>query len=107
MPLGLHSITRALLGLASVLIFATASRAPAQSTARGDSLPELIPIEALFESPVMQWGGISPDGRWLSYMKSWRGHQNVFVHPVGSEAERNVTRDSVRSIGSYWWSADG
>jgi dipeptidyl aminopeptidase/acylaminoacyl peptidase len=107
MPLGLHSITRALLGLASVLIFATASRAPAQSTARGDSLPELIPIEALFESPVMQWGGISPDGRWLSYMKSWRGHQNVFVHPVGSEGERNVTRDSVRSIGSYWWSADG
>lgn len=74
---------------------------------RRDSLPKLIPIEALFESPVMQWGGISPDGRWLSYLKEWHGHQNVFVRPVGSTHERAVTRDSVRSIETYWWSGDG
>ncbi len=76
-----------------------------------DSLPALIPIEALFEAPAIQWGGISPDGRWLSYMKQWHGHQNVFVRPVGSTSgpnmERAVTRDSVRSIPNYWWSADG
>jgi len=72
-----------------------------------DSLPRLIPLETLYESPVTQWGGISPDGRWLSYMKSWRGRQNVFVRRVGSERERAVTRDSVRSIGTYWWSGDG
>ena len=79
----------------------------AQSAPHSDSLPDLIPIEALYEPPVMQWGGISPDGRWLSYMKQWHGHQNVFVRAVGSGAERPVTRDSVRSIGSYWWSGDG
>jgi dipeptidyl aminopeptidase/acylaminoacyl peptidase len=39
--------------------------------------------------------------------KSWHGHQNVFVRPVGSERERAVTRDSVRSIATYWWSGDG
>jgi dipeptidyl aminopeptidase/acylaminoacyl peptidase len=72
-----------------------------------DSLPLLIPIEALYESPVVEWGGISPDGRWLSYIKPWHGHANVFVRPVGSKKERPVTRDSVRSISSYWWSADG
>jgi len=72
-----------------------------------DSLPPLIPIEALYESPAEEWGGISPDGRWLSYMKQWRGHQNVFVRRTGSKEERTVTRDSVRSIGTYWWSADG
>jgi dipeptidyl aminopeptidase/acylaminoacyl peptidase len=75
--------------------------------ARPDSLPTLIPIEALYESPAMQWGGISPDGRWLSYMKSWHGHENVFVRRVDSSVERPVTRDSVRSIGTYWWSGDG
>jgi dipeptidyl aminopeptidase/acylaminoacyl peptidase len=75
--------------------------------AGGNTLPPLIPIEALYESPAIQWGGISPDGRWLSYMKPWRGHQNVFVRRAGSTRERNVTRDSVRSIGTYWWSADG
>ena len=72
-----------------------------------DSLPPLIPIEALYESPLIQWGGISPDGRWLSYIKPWHGHMNVFVRPVGSQKERAITRDSVRSISSYWWSADG
>ncbi len=72
-----------------------------------DSLPRLIPIEALFQAPVVQWGAISPDGRWLSIMKQWHGHQNVFVRRVGSDVERVVTRDSVRSIPNYWWSADG
>ena len=75
--------------------------------AQRDSLPRLIPLEALFESPVMQWGGISPDGRWLSYTKQWHGRQNVFVRPVGSTRERAVTRDTVRSIETYWWSGDG
>lgn len=81
--------------------------ATSQSAAVQDSLPKLIPLEALFESPVMQWGGVSPDGRWLSYIKSWHGRQNVFVRPVGSQRERTVTRDSVRSIRTYWWSGDG
>ena len=79
----------------------------ATASAATDSLPALIPLEALFESPEIQWGGISPDGRWLSYMKPWHGRQNVFVRAVGSDIERPVTRDSVRSIQSYWWSADG
>ena len=81
--------------------------ASSPAAAARDSLPKLIPLEALYESSATQWGGISPDGRWLSYMKSWRGHQNVFVRRVGSERERLVTRDSVRSIGTYWWSGDG
>lgn len=107
MRLGRQSIARAALGIVSGLALAMALPAVAQSKAHGTTLPKLIPIEALYESPVMQSGGISPDGRWLSYMKSWRDHQNVFVRPVGSARERNVTRDSVRSIGSYWWSGDG
>jgi len=78
-----------------------------QGQAGGNTLPALIPIETLYASSAIQWGGISPDGRWLSYMKQWRGHQNVFVRRSGSTRERNVTRDSVRSIGTYWWSADG
>ncbi|MDQ2766651.1 MAG: alpha/beta fold hydrolase [Gemmatimonadota bacterium] len=72
-----------------------------------ETLPPLIPIEALYESPAAQWGGISPNGRWLSLMKPWRGRQNVFVRRVGSMRGRNVTRDSVRSIATYWWSGDG
>ena len=72
-----------------------------------DSLPPLIPIKALYESPLIEWGGISPDGRWFSYIKPWHGHSNVFVRRSGSKKERAITRDSIRSVSSYWWSADG
>ena len=104
---GFRESARVVLGIACGSAIAASAPVAAQTAARRDSLPKLIPIEALYESPVMQWGGISPDGRWLSYMKSWRGHQNVFVRLTGSTRERNVTRDSVRSIGQYWWSGDG
>ncbi|MEP7087730.1 MAG: alpha/beta fold hydrolase, partial [Gemmatimonadota bacterium] len=98
-----RDVMRIIYGLSSAM----AAPVVAQSAAHRDALPELIPIEALYEAPVRQWGGISPDGHWLSYTKQWRGHQNVFVHAVGATRERLVTRDSVRSVGSYWWSGDG
>ena len=104
---GSRSTTCTRLGIACGCAIVVAGAAAAQSAARRLSPPELIPIEALYDAPVMQWGGISPDGHWLSYMKSWHGHQNVFVRPAASTGERNVTRDSVRSIEQYWWSGDG
>lgn len=85
--------------------------APPQSAppATSVALPPLIPLEALFDNPAMQWGGISPDGRWLSYLKPYRGKLNVYVRATGAAgaAERAVTRDTVRAIPTYWWSADG
>ncbi|HXG69201.1 MAG TPA: S9 family peptidase [Gemmatimonadaceae bacterium] len=88
----------------SPILYAQSLRAASPAA---DSLPRLIPLEALFAAPAAQWGGISPDGRWLSYIKPWKGRQNVFVRAVGSTAERAITRDSVRSVPAYWWSADG
>jgi dipeptidyl aminopeptidase/acylaminoacyl peptidase len=94
-------------GSSATKVAPSTNRLTALSSGAADSLPPLIPLEALFEAPEIQWGGISPDGRWLSYMKPWRGRQNVFVRPVGSSIERAITRDSIRSVPSYWWSADG
>ncbi len=74
------------------------------------TLPLLVPLEELFDNPAMQWGGISPDGRWLSYMKAYHGKLNVYIRPAGNAGtmpERAVTRDTVRPIPIYWWSADG
>ena len=114
MRLAFRTSVRGLVGIGCGLVGLHAavraqSAHPATSTPSTDTrhaAPPLIPIEALYESPAIQSGGISPDGRWLSYMKPWRGRQNVFVRKAGSTQERNVTRDSVRSIGTYWWSAD-
>ena len=67
----------------------------------------LIPIEELFGNPEVSWAQVSPDGRSLAYMKAVSGRMNVFVRPVDGGAERLVTRDTVRTIPWYRWSADG
>jgi dipeptidyl aminopeptidase/acylaminoacyl peptidase len=67
----------------------------------------LIPIEELFGNPQVAWAQVSPDGRSLAYMKAVSGRMNVFVRPVDGGPERLVTRDTVRAIPWYRWSADG
>lgn len=67
----------------------------------------LIPIEELFGNPEVSWAQVSPDGRSLAYMKAVSGRMNVFVRLVEGGAERLVTRDTVRTIPWYRWSADG
>jgi dipeptidyl aminopeptidase/acylaminoacyl peptidase len=67
----------------------------------------LIPIEELFGNPEVSWAQVSPDGRSLAYMKAVSGRMNVFVRPVEGGPERLVTRDTVRTIPWYRWSADG
>lgn len=70
-------------------------------------LPPLIPVEHFFDSPEIAAGQISPDGRWLAYLKPYRGKLNVFVRPVGTGEERRLTADTLRPIREYHWSADG
>jgi dipeptidyl aminopeptidase/acylaminoacyl peptidase len=69
----------------------------------------LIPIEHFFDNPEIGGAQISPDGRWLSYVKPYKGKLNVYIRPVnGTEAdERLMTTDTVRPIGQYFWSRDG
>ena len=67
----------------------------------------LIPLEQFFDSPAIIGAQISPDGRWLAYLKPYRGKLNLHVRPIQGDAERRVTADTVRAIRVYYWSADG
>lgn len=70
-------------------------------------MPPVIPVEHFFDSPEIAAAQISPDGRWLAYLKPYRSKLNVFVRPVGGGEERRLTADTVRPIRQYYWSADG
>jgi len=70
-------------------------------------IPPVIPVEHFFDSPEIAAAQISPDGRWLAYLKPYRGKLNVFVRPVGTGEERRLTADTLRPIREYYWSADG
>ena len=72
-------------------------------------MPPIIPVEHFFDSPQIAAAQISPNGRWLAYLKPYQGKLNVFVRPVGADTgqERRLTADTVRPIRQYYWSADG
>ena len=52
---------------------------------------------------------ISPDGRYISFIKPLKGTMNVWVKGVDEpfSAARPMTSDQARPVRSYFWSRDG
>ncbi len=91
---------------ACLLAACTAASGP-HHAAQPDRQPPIIPIEQLFGNPQVTDAQLSPDGRWLAYRKEHRGRLNVYARPLAGGPERLVTRDTVRAVPFYGWSADG
>ena len=71
------------------------------------TLPDLIPRQALFGNPTRTNGQISPDGQWLSWIAPRDGVMNVWIAPVGAPDQgRAVTTETVRPIPVHFWAAD-
>jgi dipeptidyl aminopeptidase/acylaminoacyl peptidase len=100
------SMTRLWLMVPLATLTLTACEAGQQATAAGE-LPPIIPLTHFFDNPEIAGAQISPDGQYLSYLKPYEGKLNVHVRRFGSQEERVMTRDTVRPVTSYFWSADG
>ena len=67
----------------------------------------LIPRKVLFGDPERSLVGLSPDGRWLSWIAPWEGVRNVWIAPADAPEEaRPLTRERERGIYFYYWSYD-
>lgn len=73
-----------------------------------DDLPPLVDREVFFGDPEISGGQLSPDGRWVSFVKPLDGIRNVWVKGMDEpfEAARPMTADSLRPIQGYFWSQD-
>jgi dipeptidyl aminopeptidase/acylaminoacyl peptidase len=71
--------------------------------------PPLIDRELIFGNPEYAGAQISPDGRFISFIKPLDGTMNVWVkgidEPFGSA--RPMTNDQTRPVRQYFWSRDG
>jgi dipeptidyl aminopeptidase/acylaminoacyl peptidase len=78
------------------------------STAVAQTTP-LIDRALLFDAPEYSGAQISPDGKYISFMKPFNGTQNVFVKTIEEpfEKARPLTNRSDRPIPGYFWSRDG
>jgi dipeptidyl aminopeptidase/acylaminoacyl peptidase len=72
-------------------------------------LPPLIDRELFFGDPEIAGGQLSPDGKFIAFIKPLDGTRNVWVKRTDEpfEAARPVTADTKRPIPGYFWSEDG
>ncbi len=64
---------------------------------------ELIPMKAFFKNPERTGFELSPDGRYLAFMKPWKNRMNVFIKKIGEPGENRVTRATARDVAGHFW----
>jgi len=88
-----------------IAVFASTVTTQAQTS----NLPPLIDRELFFGPPVIAGGQLSPDGKYMSFLKTYKGTMNVWVKDASApfESAHLLTADTLRPIRNYFWSRDG
>lgn len=90
----------------SVLIFMTFSM---EISAQDGKMPPLIDREILFGNPEYAGAQISPDGKYVAFLKPYKDTRNVWVKKTDEpfEKARLLTNRTDRPIPGFFWSQDG
>jgi dipeptidyl aminopeptidase/acylaminoacyl peptidase len=108
--LGLAACTSAPVATPAVPQPPASEEHPAMSPASAPAgLPPLIDRDLFFGDPQIAASQISPDGRFLSFVKPYRDILNIWVKGLAEpfDAARPMTADTERPVTSYFWSEDG
>ena len=70
--------------------------------------PALIDREIFFGNPEYAGAQISPDGKYISFIKPYKDTMNVWVKGIDEpfSAARPMTADTARPVRQYFWSRD-
>ncbi len=82
---------------------------PAQpNKANLQGLPPLIDRELLFGNPEIAGAQLSPDGKYLAFLKPYKDTRNVWLKKVEEpfSAARLLTAETKRPVGGFLWSRD-
>ncbi|MFN2637255.1 MAG: alpha/beta fold hydrolase [Gemmatimonadaceae bacterium] len=91
------------------LALTIALTSPLGLPAQSGKLPPLIDRELFFGTPEISGAQISPDGRFISFLKPYKETRNVWVKRVNDPwtAAKLITNDTKRPVTQYFWSRDG
>ena len=97
--------------LAGSALIAQESKKPAKSSTASSSstgVPQLIDREIFFGNPEIAAAQLSPDGKYISFLKPWKDTRNIYVKGVNEPfgAARLLTTETKRPIAGYFWSRD-
>jgi len=99
-------ILKSLLCIATLVVAAGAQSNDRKAPASG--LPPLIDREIIFGNPEIAGAQISPDGKYISFLRPWKDTRNIYVKGVDEPftAARLLTTETKRPIPGYLWSRD-
>ncbi len=82
---------------------------PIPVSAQQDGQPPLIDRELFFGDPEISGAQISPDGKFIAFVKPFKGTRNIWVKRTEDpfDSAKPITADTTRPIPSYFWSRDG
>jgi dipeptidyl aminopeptidase/acylaminoacyl peptidase len=100
-----HARRSAVALLALLCLFGGQRLATAQEA---EGLPPLLDRELFFGDPEIAGAQISPDGKFIAFIKPLDGTRNIWVKRTEEpfDAARPVTADTRRPIPAYFWSRD-
>src|SRR5579859_3884105 len=92
--------------LCLALFVATVVAQPAAKTQSG--LPPIIDRELLFGNPEIAAPELSPNGKYITFLKPWKDTRNVYVKGVDEpfSAARLLTTEAKRPIAGFFWTWD-
>ncbi len=75
----------------------------------GDIQPPLIHRDDFFEDPDISGAQLSPDGKYISFLRPYNGTRNIYLKKIDQPFSDAwpVTIQDKRPIGGYFWSRDG
>ncbi len=65
-----------------------------------------IPIENFFNVPINTSYLVSPDGKYISYLKPDNNRIHIYVETLDGKTTTQLTCDSNRSIANYFWASN-
>lgn len=70
--------------------------------------PPLIDRELFFGNPEISGAELSPDGKYLAFLKPWQDTRNIYVKGVDEpfSAARLLTSESKRPVPAFFWTRD-
>src|SRR5690349_315899 len=79
-----------------------------QAQEKHAGLPPIIDRDLFFGDPEIAGAQISPDGKFISFLKPWKNTRNIYVKGVDEpfSAARLLTTETKRPIPGYFWTRD-
>jgi dipeptidyl aminopeptidase/acylaminoacyl peptidase len=93
----------------NLLLVLTLLLVSSQINAQSGQLPPIIDRELFFGDPEITGAQLSPDGKFISFIKVFKGTRNIWVKKAEAPFTdaKPMTEDTLRPVRSYFWSRNG